>query len=781
MKKYIWSLGWFFFLLSLTAQDKVTVSGYVYDSETGEKLLGAEILDMASGQGTVSNEYGFYSLSIPRADSMVLQVSYLGYRTKRQVIHGREPSVRYDFYLVPGEQLDAVVIRSSVESRPERRTEMSKISLSAAQMESVPVILSEPDPIKVIQKLPGIQGGTEGMSGMLVRGGSVDQNLYLLDDVPLYYIYHLGGFVSAFNPDAINRVNIYKGDFPARYGNRLSSVLDVRTRDGNMKKRSGSGMLSLISWKLSLEGPIVEDKTSYMVSFRRMPYDLLTKAYAWIASGGEESGGYTFYDFNVKLTHRLNDRDQLSSTFYFGDDAFSYSSHYDESKEKFRIGWGNLVAALRWSRRWSGKWFSHQVFSYTRYRLMNRQVFWEDKQKEFEWKYYSGIRDWSFRSDWQYTASPEHRYEVGGGVIYHTFRPGVLHIEGDMDTEQLKFPVFVFHSFESFAYGEWKAKWSEKWQTRLGLRLSGYMTGDSRFFSPEPRFSVNYLVATHTSLKASFSAIQQNVHLLTSTGAGMPVDLWMPATSHVPPSHAWIAATGLAHSHPDNKWEFTLELYYKHMDNLIHYKPGASFLYTAINNWEDLVETKGVGTSYGLEILWRKKTGKLTGWVGYTLAKTTRRFPYLNEGKPFPFHYDRRHAIDIVANYRMSKRTTFSAAWTFGSGLPVTLPIANMPLPLWPGYTPQMHSLRFYQIYSDRGQYRMRPYHRLDVSWQFHRKKKKNREHTWIISIYNVYNRHNPLFYMVSSYNPQTGEKDPGVYQMSLFPIIPSIGYSFKF
>lgn len=767
-------------LVSLYGQQKLTVSGFVYDSLSGEKLLGAEIYHPASRKGTVSNEYGFYSLTLPYTDTISLQVRYLGYREKNIRLKATGPSVHKDIYLIPGESLEAVVIEGATLERPEKQASMGQISLRPTELQSVPVIMAEPDPIKVLHKLPGIQGTTEGMSGLVVRGGNPDQNLYLLDDVPLYYIYHLGGFVSSFNPDAINQLTIYKGDFPARYGNRLSSILDVRTRDGNKKAMHGRAMISLISWKLSLEGPLVKNRTSYFVSVRRLPYDLLVKGVSYLSTDGEDYGGYTFYDINVKLNHHLSDRDQISASLYTGDDVFGFTSRYDGEKEKVHLGWGNQMGALKWSRRWSDRWFNHSVLSYTRYRLVNRLGAWEGKRKLYFLKYYSGITDWAFRSDWQYIPSAEHDLRLGGGITHHTFRPGVLDLEGEWVDETPDFPRFVYQAWEPFVYAEWEARWNRRFSSRLGFHLAGYRAGKKYFLSPEPRLSFNYRLGEYTSLKASYSIMHQSVHLLTSSGMGLPVDLWMPATEKVPPSHARIIAVGAARSDRAGKWFASAELYYKNMTNLIHYKPGASFLSTAIKDWETLVETGGTGTSYGLEFLWKKTSGRLTGWIGYTWSKSMRHFQNLNKGRPFPFRYDRRHKIDITGNYRLNDHVLFSASWTFSTGTPVTLPLGYAPIPQWPAYEDGIYSIRFYQVYSDRGQFRMRPYHRLDLGWQF-KKQKKHGERTWIISIYNAYNRQNPLFYVVSSMDPATGREDPGVYQLSLFPIIPSVGYVYKF
>ncbi len=758
---------------------KITLSGYVYDAKTRERLLDAEIYAPASGLGTTTNRYGFYSLTLPAVtDSVEIWASFTGYDLRKLKVPAKTSHL--DIYLQPGETLSEVVINARGATHQERRAEMSKISLNASELQAVPVILSEPDPIKVLQKLPGIQPGNEGMSGIFVRGGSYDQNLYLLDDVPLYYINHLGGFVSTFNPDAINKVSIYKGDFPARFGNRLSSVLDVRMRDGNKRHWKTYGTIGMLSWKIGTEGPLVRDRTSISLSARRMPYDLLSRAISYLASQGESSGGYTFYDFNVKINHKLTDRDQLSASWYYGDDAVSFSFHSGGDKEKMRTGWGNHMAALRWDRQWTGKWFSSQILSYTRYRLMNRYRSWYDNHLDFDWSYYSGIRDLAFKSNWQYIAGPGSKIYLGAGITHHTFRPGALDLSSIDTDETHQWGNYRIRSMDGFVYGEWKKTWTRRLKTRFGFRLSDYILPGRHYISPEPRISVNYMLNDNTSVKASYARMQQGVHLLTSSGAGMPIDLWMPSIDSVPPSRAWIAAIGAAHTQADGRWEMSLEMYYKRMHDLIHYKPGASYINTAISDWARLVETQGVGNAYGIEWMLRKRTGRLTGWIAYTWAHSTRQFTNLNRGQAFPFRYDRRHVLDIVGVYRISPKLRFSFAWNFSSGLPVTLPVGQMVLPqeIFPAHDPP--ALEMVQVYSDRNRYRMEPYHRLDLSLDY-RVKKTKVEYDWNLSVYNAYNRHNPFFYFVSEYNPVTDREDPGVYKISLFPIIPSIGLSFKF
>ncbi len=764
--KFLWIL-----ILSVSAKgsfaQKVKISGVVYDKETKEKLIGAQVYEFHSQQGAVTNEFGYFSLVIPARDSIKLGVSYVGYKTKILLLP-LQKEYRLDIRLEPGEQLNEVIV--SVRKRPDlaKDIQVSKISLEAKQIEEIPVIMSEPDLIKVIQKLPGVQAGVEGFGGMYVRGGNIDQNLILLDDVPLYYINHLGGFVSVFNTDAINKVTLYKAGFPAKFGDRLSSVLDIRMRDGNKKTYHGSVMLGLLSWKINYEGPIVKDKTSFIVSARRFPYDILMRALSANASLGEESFGYTFYDLNIKINHELSENDQLYLSWYLGDDAISVGTKDRDFRSKGRLGWGNHLAALKWSKISGNRWFLNTTASYTRYRfgVMAKE---EDEDYKMQAGYFSGIEDYRIKTETEYRISERLKSESGIGWTHYVFKPGVTKISVEEDGQkndtvvgQIHFRSDNFHLYSSLNYQPGRFL-----EVQAGLRFNYYVSDGKNFPSLEPRIGIKMMLGENTSFKLSYMRVQQYVHLLTSGGVGMPVDLWMPATANVPPEQSWQTAGGFYKTFNDGKYEASVEGYYKEINRLITYKPGSSFMSFAFENWEYIVEKNGTGRSFGVELLLRKNKGRLKGWLAYTWAKTYRRFNHINNGNPYPFRFDRRHTLDIAGSFTLKPGKVLSLAWTYGSGYPVTLPVGTV------RYTFGNGQFIDY-IYTEKNNLRMRAYHRLDISMRFTKKKKRG-ERTWTLGVYNAYNRMNPLYY--DFYRTESGFE---IYQVSLFPFLPSFSYSYK-
>ncbi len=753
----------------------VHLKGYVTDAQSGEKLLGANVCEKHTQTCTVSNEYGYFDLIVPEKDTLTLWVSFTGYKNFQKSFTDKIPSVLH-VSLEPGESLGEVEVTVKT-NRIERKTEMSRVQLKPAQIIEMPVILSEPDLIKAMQKLPGVLAGSELFGGMYVRGGSNDQNLYLLDDVPLYYINHLGGFLSVFNAYSVKRADLYKGDFPARYGGRLSSVLDVRTRDGNKFERHGEFSIGALTWKLSLEGPVKKGKTSYFVSGRRFMYDLILRALERLA--GEGSGGYTFYDFNAKINHVLDPKNQLYFSWYYGDDAFSMQFKEGDAVNKFRTGWGNHLMSLRWNHIFRSGFFLNTTAYFTRYRFEVKDKMTSDTD-ELSYRYFSGIKDFSLKTDATWHISSRDKLKFGTGYIYHIFSPGASKFKVKQNGSQTDTLIGNLNLFSSdvYAYAQWKHKWSGRLTSRLGIRSANYIVNNRIFNDIEPRISLNFLVNKHFSIKTSYARMQQPVHLLSTSNLDLPIDLWMPSTTKLPPSKGWITAVGAAWSNKDNSWDVSSEIYYKELTGIPFYKPGTFFLQTSLKNWENLLYHNGLNRSYGWEWLIRKTKGKWTGWLAYTLSRSTLRFPELNHGRPFPFKYDRTHSIDIVLRYKPSERFIMSMAWNFGSGLPVTLPVGEYQLPVF------TENNEFYtipvNIYTERNGYRMHPYHRLDISLMFPRKLKHG-ELIWTIGVYNAYNRQNPFMYQVLDYNPRTGNYDPGVYQFSLFPMIPSVSFTYRF
>jgi hypothetical protein len=792
----------FVFLLPNTIlSQNFTLSGYVYDASTGEKLLGANIYDQITRKGTTSNDYGFYSLTLQKNDLLHIIVSYTGYTSIKLNIFF-DSDIKKDFALQAGTLLDEVEIIALNEVPIEQRTEMSVITMPVKEIKALPALGGESDIIKAFQLMPGVQSGNEGTSGLYVRGGSPDQNLILLDDVPLYYVNHLGGFISIFNTDAINTVSLTKGGFPARYGSRLSSVLDVRMKEGNTKELHGGVMLGMVAAKANIEGPIKKDTASYIISFRRFLYDLLTRPISSIALDGV-SIGYNFYDFNAKVNYKINRKNQIYGSFYMGDDKvlskIKDKSDSEKNVSKYVQKWGNLVGALRWNHLYNQKLFSNVTLAYTRYRFLtdiSNNYTDDNETEEYYNSFISGIQDVSAKLDFDYNVSANYRIKFGATGVFHIFEPGTSSYSISSDNSiqaDTSFGNYHLNAWEGALYIENEFEIGQRLSFNVGLRASLYKVEDENFYSLEPRVTANYIFGKSISLKASYAKMQQYVHLLSNSGAGMSIDLWMPATDKIPPSVSNQWALGIAKSIKNGVFELSVEAYYKEMNNLIAYKEGANYL-VASNNWEDKVETNGLGKSYGIEFLFRKKRGHLTGWVGYTLSKTTRQFENINFGEPYPYRYDRRHDVSIVLMYQLKENIDISATWVFGTGNAFTMAVGKYYIIDDPYGKPENYyypwDMDFFDynteihIYDGKNNYRMRNYHRLDIGMNFHKEKKRGIR-TWNVSIYNVYNRQNPYFYYFETsestdWQGNTTRKTV-VKQQSLFPIIPSVSYSFRF
>lgn len=768
----------------------VTLNGYVTDAKTRERLIGASIVEKNSLKGTVTNAYGFFSLTITPHDSIILIASYIGYSP--EIINISSPNTNtINIALEAGITLEGIEVKTSRIVPIEQRNEMSVNEISSKEIKMLPVLGGEPDLLKAFQLMPGISGGSEGSSAIYVRGGSPDQNLIILDDVPLYYIDHLGGFVSTFNSDAINNVRLIKGGFPARYGGRLSSVVDIRMKDGNATQHRGNISAGMIVTKAFLEGPIKQDSTSYMISIRRFMYDLITRPLSKMLFDGI-SIGYYFYDINAKLNHKLSDLDHLYISLYAGDDKFGWSfkdaDQYDYSLSKEKVLWGNKVGSVRWNHQFNSKLFSNMVVYLTQYKYEVNQLN-EKNNESFNSQFSSGIQDVSIKYDFEHTASPNYKCNLGASAIYHTFSPGVT---------QYKLTEMALHqdtllgapktyAWEPSVYAENEFKLNNKVSFNIGIRAQSYIVNRKKYFSFEPRAFCNLRTGKESSVKISYSSMQQNVHLLTSTGAGMPTDLWVPATHNVRPSISKQIAIGYAQTLSKKAFELNIEVYYKTMSNLIAYQSGASYLGTSLD-WQDKVEKEGNGLSYGFEILLQKKNGDITGWISYTLSKTTRQFANLNEGIAFPYKYDHRHELGFVLFYKLKENIDFSATWMFHTGNAFTLANGKYniisdpdPLPAWNNGTEEIH------IYPGINTFRYKCFHKLDIGMNFYKKKKKGLR-TWSIGIYNVYNRQNPFFYfyqqerfydIVGNYNPNLSKVK--LMQLSQFPFMPSISYSIDF
>lgn len=780
-------------VLMATAQ---TVSGTVTDSLTGETLIGATVLDEGSGKGTVTNAYGRYSLTL-KGDSATLRISYIGYRPQehRIAIGGNcQLSVR----LQPALELHEVRVTADRVSSP-KVSQMSAIEVPAEQIRLVPVIFGESDVLKAIQLLPGVQSGTEGMSGIYVRGGGPDQNLFLLDGIPLYNVNHLGGFFSAFNGDAVKNITLYKGSFPGRFSGRISSVLDIATNNGNDKEWHGSASVGLIAAKVNVEGPIIKEKTTLSASLRRTYGDLLLRPILWTVAASEPdiaglSAGYYFYDLNVKVTHKFSDRSRLYATWYSGDDeaytrvkiSDSYSNDYMEYM-KLSWRWGNLAAAVRWNYELNQKLFMNVSGSYTRYRQrlsLGVEEEWMEYGRwyddEIEMGINSGINDLAVRADFDYAPSPDHAVKFGGVLTHHTFVPQVQSArvrytdEPSIDTT---FGESRVHANELTAYIEDDWSITDALKINGGVALTGFAV-DGRFYpSVQPRLSGRFLLMDDLSVKAGYSYMTQYMHLLSNSNISLPTDLWVPVTARIEPMNSHQVAAGVFYNWK-NFIDFSIEGYYKWMNNLLEYKPGSTFLGSSVG-WEDMV-CSGRGWAYGLEFLAQKSVGQITGWFGYTWSRTMRLFDTpgeeLNNGEPFPAKYDRIHDISITVQYKPDDTFDAGVTWVYSTGNTATLAMQEID----GGGESYRSGIDFVE---SRNNFRLPAYHRMDVSVNFH-KKKKHGVRTWNISVYNLYNRQNPFIIY-----PKTSERYDGhgtqystsLMQRSLFPILPSVSYIYKF
>jgi hypothetical protein len=767
-----------------------TISGYAEDAETGEKLISANVFDILSAEGTVTNTYGFFSLTLP-ADSVEIIVSYIGYQPERFNFYLNK-NTPLNVRLSPALELETVVVTGEKETRIEQETQMSKVEVPVEQIKKIPALLGEVDVLKTIQLLPGVQSGGEGQSGLYVRGGSPDQNLILLDGVPVYNVSHVLGIFSVFNADAIKNITLTKGGFPARYGGRLSSILEINMKEGNMKEFHGEGSIGLITSKLTLEGPIKKNKASFLISGRRTYVDVIAKPIVKAAQAGQdEKVGIKlyFYDLNAKLNYKVNDKHRLYLSGYSGADVFGtkYSDMYGNFEGG--IDWGNIITAARWNYQISPKLFKNTTLTFSNYAIDFGSSF-EDiymdpqggtESEKFLAKYISGIQDFGLKSDFDYVLNPNNYIRFGAGITHHTYKPGALNYK--LESSDVSLDTLIGsaneYSVETGLYIEDDMRIGPL-KANIGLHFSTFHVNKANYLSLQPRIGLNYLLQNDLAIKGSFSTMTQYVNLLTSEALSLPTDLWVPSTDQIEPQRSWQVALGAAKTFFD-EYEISLEGYYKQMENVLSFKEGASFLFGLENDWEQKV-TQGDGESYGVELFLQKKRGDFTGWLGYTLSWNWRQFDEINSGKRYPFRYDRRHDISLVGTYAISDRISVSAAWIFGTGNAVTLPIYKYKVAK-PGVH-NYYSNHEIQSLGSKNAFRMSDYHRLDFSIEF-TKQKQRWERTWVISVYNAYYHKNPYFILpidTYTYNPDGNYNyEVKFKEITILPIIPSVSYKFKF
>lgn len=792
MKKTTSTLTIILLAMQFIIAQSYTISGYVYDAESGESLISATVYLPDEGEGTVSNIYGFYSLTHEVGPKQV-DFSYIGYETKSVSIDlTRDTSI--NIYLGSYVTLDEVEIVAEKDVDAPTNVQMSQVNVSVAQIKKTPMLLGEVDVIKAIQLLPGVQSGSEGFNGLYVRGGSPDQNLVILDGVPVYNISHLFGIFSVFNADALKNVNLIKGGFPAQYGGRLSSVLDIRMKEGNLKKFEGEGSIGLISSKLTLQGPIISDKTSFLVSGRRTYADLVAKPFIKSANNNSTDTKVDptiyFYDFNAKLQHVVNDNHRLFLSGYFGQDRFNFKLTEQELESSGGINWGNKIGALRWNWKLSDQLFANTTLTYSNYDLDITSAFKDvevNQTTEFSSKYLSGIEDYAARVDLDYIPNPNHYIKFGGGAIKHSYDPGAISLNFLADATNIDTLIGTTNqqSTELYAYLQDEITVG-KLKANLGIHFSGFDVDDTFYTSLQPRIGLRYLVNEDLSIKASYTQMAQYINLLTSEALLLPTDLWVPSTAKIKPQTSWQAAAGVSATVKEN-FNLTVEGFYKKMNNVLSFNEGASFLAALDGDWQTKV-SQGVGEAYGAEFLLQKKEGKLTGWVGYTLSWNTRQFDNINFGNKYPFRYDRRHDLSLVLSYELNDRITFSGNWVYGTGNAITLPIYDVPTQVFRYDDPnrgQIEDFNYYSGIDEKNSFRMSDFHRLDLGVSFHKKKRWG-ERTWVIGVYNAYAHNNPFFMFVDedfNFDPNTqqGTVTKTFKEIAILPIIPSIAYNFKF
>jgi len=780
---------------------KFTISGYVTDGTSSETLIGANILESRQQQGTTTNPYGFYSITLPAGETE-LSFSYLGYTTRQYRLELSKDTL-INVLMQDNNQLEEVVIVSDKAEAGITATQMGAQEIPIAQIKNTPSILGEADVMKTIQLMPGVQAGVEGSAGLYVRGGGPDQNLILLDGVPVYNVDHLFGFFSVFTPEAVKKVTLFKSSFPARFGGRLSSVVDVRSNDGDMKKYHGTLSVGLLSSKIQLEGPIIRDKTSFNISARRSYIDLIAKPFM----PKDDKISYYFYDINAKINHKFSDRSRLFLNFYNGKDSYYFKTTDSSSsmyKDKMSLNWGNTIATARWNYIFNQKLFSNTTVAYNKYRMdANSTVYTKTNliesisESNYHSNYHSGICDWSYLIDFDYNPTPAHHIKFGAGYLHHDFRPEVatskIQEKEDgitkQDTLYNSISNSTIQAHEVSAYIEDNFDIGSRLRMNVGLHLSMFRVQKRNYFSAQPRVSARYQLTRHTALKASYTKMSQYIHLLSSTPISMPTDLWVPVTSKIKPMQAHQYSLGSYYTGLTG-WEFSVEGYYKQMRNVLEYKEGVSFLGSS-SGWENKVEM-GKGRSMGIEFMAQKTTGKTTGWIAYTLAKSDRKFAIggINNGERFPYKYDRRHNLSLVVNHKFSNRIDIGASWIFSTGGTATI-AEEVTAIIRPGED----AIQQKDYIEKRNNYRLPASHRLNIGVNFN-KKTKHGVRTWNISLYNAYNAMNPT--MIYSNNSGgyasyiKNQEDGKVYlqyipakrkitKLTLLPCVPSVTYTYKF
>lgn len=798
MKKAIRLLIFFFTLIIISQHSKAqsdakyTISGYIKDKQTGETLIGANVYLKETKKGTVTNNYGYFSLTA-EIGSYTVVCSYLGYKNLEiavDLIKNQQISFELESNAIT---TDEIVITGERTDENTQSTKMGQIELRIEEIKKVPAMFGEIDILKTIQLLPGVKGSGEGNSGFYVRGGGPDQNLILLDNAVVYNAAHLFGFFSVFNSDAIKNVNLIKGGMPANYGGRLSSVLDISMKEGNMKKFSGEGGIGLISSRITLHGPFKKDKASFLISGRRTYIDLLLLPFSSKENSPLNGNSYYFYDINAKINWQISPKDRIFISGYFGQDVFNFKS--PSSDMRIDIPWGNGIATLRYIHTFGSKLFMSTTLAFTDYQFQTKASL-----GDVGFQLYSGIRDYTAKMEWDWMPNVKHSVKFGADYTFHEFTPSTATAQFDSTVIEpgIKQKILA-HDFSLYILDEWEVT---KWlKVNVGARFNyfqhagpfkrfvkdedgnnsdtisyGSMSNIADYAVVEPRISMRFRINENISIKAAFTQNYQNLHLANLATVSLPTDIWLPSTSVIKPQLARQYSLGYFHNFLNNMLETSVEVYYKEMYGLVEYKDNSSFVQIVSDNPDNILAF-GDGRSWGAEFFFKKRLGRVTGWIGYTLSWTQRYNFDKNEinydGDYFYPRYDRRHDLSLTVSWDIDKkkRWNVAAVFVFSSGNTLAVPT------------------RFYFIgtnivpqFDDRDNFRMEPYHRLDLSATYVINKSDKWSSNINLSIYNVYSRMNPFFvYFDIETNKDTQTIQFQGKQVSLFPIIPALTWNFSF
>jgi hypothetical protein len=741
---------------------KITISGYIKDAISKEALIGASVVNANTQSGTSTNQYGFFSLTVAAVDTVELIISYQGYKIQANKIFAKE-SIRLNVLLENSTgTLGEVVVVSGKNNRNVQKAQMGVIDVPLRAIKNLPVLAGERDIMKIIQLLPGVQGGQEGTTGFYVRGGNLDQNLVQLDEATVYNPNHLFGLFSTFNVNAINNVRLIKGGFPAEFGGRLSSIVDIIMKEGNKTKYQVEGGVGLLSDNLTAQGPIKKNTSSFIVSARRSHINTFLKKFT------SSNNSYKFYDVNAKMNFELGKKDHLYLSFFKGNDDANYT---EPNSLNYQVDFGNTTCTLRWNHLFGSKIFSNTSVIYNDYHLALAT-----SQNNFYSLLYTGIRDVNAKTDFTISPNSKHKIKAGFTFSNHELAPASFSARIPRSGRKLTLgrdTITKLYSNEMAFYAGDDFDASDKISVNYGFRIPVYSAYSKTYSFVEPRITAKISAGANASVKASYTKMNQFLHLIPNATAGLPTDIWIPSSNKTKPQSATQYAIGYFKNFKDNAIETSVEVYYKKMDNQVLFGEGKQL---RINIKLDSLLTYGKGESYGVEFFVKKNTGKLTGWISYTLSKTTQQFTELNFGSTFPFKYDKRHALSITAGYQLNKHWSLNAVFVYSSGVAFTVPTGRIST-LNSGTIFEGN----YYAYDGRNNFRLAPYHRLDFSATYKTKAKIFKapfEYEFIIGAYNIYSRQNPYF-VYFEIDPVTTQ--PTAKQVSLLPIIPGISFNFKF